>query len=442
MSFGFGSSGASASAAQAAARQPLLSETRTPATVPRPPRPNSSPLSFFSLRSESPVVPPDDISGFDTFPVDFSQHIQLNVHDVHPDIEREVVSQYLIAKSTQPNTSPDPEVIYERLEIPLKTLYPDKSVKELKRSIVRVLDEIFFYTQGCSEFQVNTHISKLALLEQETAALASEEAKLKWHHKVKRTFKESTEEKMNREAEEAKQIRRSEDRRHETGLLQRRIPYCEQLKPRLMANSLLSKFNANDARECAFVKFCRDTYPNPNQNEFCGRATITHDDVAIGVIIKIPVPDKIKFELVISGNGSNSDTTSVLLTRFCKFSSPEKDDYLPFDQYYQNDVSRAREIKEDVKNALFNQFREQLRGAPDVETHGLLITALQPKQCATAGENDHLAQEQNSCCGITFCNQQGGAKKIKRTRQSKKKKARRSKSKSKRVRRKNKSRRN
>jgi hypothetical protein len=407
-------------------------------------------FSFLSSRSKSPVVPPpDDISGFDTFPVDFRDHIELHVRDVDTDIEREVVTQYLMAKSTNPMMSPDPEVIYERLEITLKTLYPNKSVKELKRSIVRVLDEIFFYTKGCSEFQVNTHKSKLALLEQETTALASEEVKLDLGDKFKagwnKAFNESPQEKIDRVTNEAKIEKRKEGIQYKTNLLKRYIPHCERLKPRLMADSLLSKFNANDARECAFVRFCHATYSG--ENEFCGRATIKYDDTMMASgVIDIPVSDKIKFELVITGDGSNSDTTSVRFTRFCKFASPESDYFVPFVQAYPGEESRARKIEEDVKNALFNQFKDQLRGTlvvPDVETNGVLVTAFGPKRCTTVGQNDRLLEdpEQNSCCG-PFCNQQGGAKKIKRARQSKKKKARRSKSKSKRVRHKNKSRRN
>jgi hypothetical protein len=110
--------------------------------------------------------------------------------------------------------------------------------------------------------------------------------------------------------------------------------------------------------------------------------------------------------------------------------------------YYEDNVEAARQIEEDVKNALFNQFRSEQVGPDVVETHGLEINALEPKQCSSVGRNDReLPNPDDSCC-MPFCKQQGGAKKIKRTRQSKKKKTHRSKSKSKKARRKNKSRRN
>ena len=433
----------SASQADADARQPLLSGPGTPATVPRSTasaRANS-PLSFFSSPPPVPVPVPLDTRGFDTFDVVFNAAIPLNVLDgALVDIEREVVNQFVITRST------DPLIIYERLKLLFESLYPDRSEKELKRLIVRVLDEIILYGEGCSQVQINTLKQKRTRLEQETASLALEEAKMKTTDKLMAWGKkrmESKEKQMEREAEETRIEKRKQEREYETDLLQRRIPYCENRRQELMANSLLSKFNANDARECAFVRFCHATYRG--ENEFCGRATIEYDDTMMSTgIVDIPVPDKIKFELVIAGDGSNSDTTSVRLTRFCKFTSPDSEEYLPFAQAYQGKENRAREIEEDVKNALFNQFREQLRGTlvvPDVETHGLVVRTLQPKRCATVGQNDRLLEdpEQNSCC---TCSLQGGAKKIKRARQSKKKKARRSKLKSKRVRRKNKSRRN
>jgi hypothetical protein len=435
----------SSPASEADARQPLLSETgRTPATVSRlasVARANS-PLGFFSSPSPVPVPRPLDTRGFDTFDVAFnSAAIPLNVLDeTLVDIEREIVNQFIITRST------DPSVIYGRLKLLFESLYRDKSEKELKRLIVRVLDEIILYGEGCSQFQINTLKQKLTRLEQETAFLASEEAKVKMTDKLVAWGKKKTEtkeEQMEREAKEAKIEKRKQERENETDLLQRRIPYCENRRQQLMANSLLSKFNANDARECAFVRFCHATYRG--ENEFCGRATIEYDDTTMSSgIINIPVPDKIKFELVITGDGSNSDTTSVRLTRFCKFASLDSEEYLPFVQAYQGEESRARKIEEDVKNALFNQFKDQLRGTlvPDVETNGVLVTAFGPKRCATVGQNDRLLEDpdQNSCCSP--CSLQGGAKKIKRARQSKKKKARRSKLKSKRVRRKNKSRRN
>ena len=435
------SPGSQGSQADADARQPLLlSENgRTPGTVPRAASVARSPPSV-------PVPVPPNTRGFDTFDVAFnSAAIPLNVlsplnvlDETLVDIEREIVNQFIITRST------DPSVIYGRLKELFEALYHNKSEKELKRLIVRVLDEIILYGEGCSQFQISTLKQKLSRLEQETAILASEESKVKMTDKLFAWGKKKTEtkeEEIEREAKETRIEQRKQERDNETELLKRYIPYCENRRPQLMANSLLSKFNANDARECAFVRFCRATYSG--DNEFCGRATIGYDDTRLSSgIIDIPVPDKIKFELVITGDGSNSDTTSVRLTRFCKFVSLDSEQYLPFSQAYQGEESRARKIEEDVKNALFNQFKDQLR-VPDVETNGVLVTAFGPRRCATVGQNDRLLKdpEQNSCCSPS-CSLQGGAKKIKRARQSKKKKARRSKLKSKRVRRKNKSRRN
>jgi len=422
-------SSSSPSQADADARQPLLSGT--PATVPR--------MSAASVtRASSPLA--FNTRGFDTFDVAFNNAtIPLNVlGETLANIEREIVNQFIITRST------DPSFIYERLKVLFASLYQDKSEKELKRLIVRVLDEIILYGEGCSQFQINTLKQKLTLLEHETAFLASEEAKVKMTDKIVawgKKQREKTEEQIEREAKEAQIEQRKQDRENETELLQRRIPYCVNRRQQLMANSLLSKFNANDARECAFVRFCRATYRG--ENELCGMATIVYDDTTMSSgIIDIPLPDKIKFDLVIAGDGSNSDTTSVRLTRFCRFASPDSEDYVPFSQAYRGDESRARKIEEDVKNALFNQFKDQLRVVPDVETN-VTVTAFGPKRCATVGQNARLLEDpdKNSCCSPS-CSLQGGAKKIKRARQSKKKKARRSKLKSKRVRRKNKSRRN
>lgn len=423
------------SSGSSSAREPLLSRTGTPetspATVPRP-------SSFFGRSDFSPVLPFD--SGFDRFHVQINPDVQLNVLG-DPDMERDIVTQFLLTNST------DPEVIYKKLKIPFQHSQRDKSVKELKRSIVRVLDEIILYREGCSQIQIDALNRRLTLLDTEASSLAAAVQQPKME-KVTAFFKkpfESPEEKSKREATEKKikeQKERQEEIVRESDLLRRRILHCQQRKPVLVANSLLSKFDANDARECAFVKYCRDHF-GETVNDLCGRATITPNPREMsGGIIDIPVPLKIKFELKIAGDGSNSDTTSVHFTEFCRFVSPDSHQFVSFDVYYEDNVEAARQIEEDVKNALFNQFRSEQVGPDVVETHGLEINALEPKQCSSVGRNDReLPNPDDSCC-MPFCKQQGGAKKIKRTRQSKKKKTHRSKSKSKKARRKNKSRRN
>jgi hypothetical protein len=90
-----------------------------------------------------------------------------------------------------------------------------------------------------------------------------------------------------------------------------------------------------------------------------------------------------------------------------------------------NDMMTAAD-EEGIMNALLSYL---LGNQSDHEYKAIKIGKLEP-----------IEPMNKKACGC--CNVQGGAKKIKRTRQSKKKRMRRSKSKSKRVRRKNKSRRN
>ena len=400
------------------ARQPLSENGRTPGTALRPPRPPPRPdspflSSFFSSgsRPTSPVVV--DTSDFDAIRMVFSREIPLNVLDgALAEIESDIVKQYFDTGSS------DPLIISERLEpilFSFRRLHPEIREKQINRAIVRVLDEIHFYGLGCSQVQITKLEQDLARLKQEKTAVLEEEKEdgismgrlMAWAN-------ESKEEKLEREAKKRIKDKRTQTRERETNLLERQIPHYETLREQRKAESLLSNFNANDVRECAFVRYCRARFGR--EDEFCGRATI-ESNASTGILDK-PEPVNIKFELVIDGNGADSDATSVRLTKFCQFASPDSPEYLPFDQVYAREENRARQIKEDAKNALFNQFRD----TPDsnVETHGLAVIAFEPKQCASVGKKDRLFEDPDEKC-CTKCNILGGAKKIKRTRQSKKK---------------------
>lgn len=435
------------SSASDAARQPLLQNApETPVTAPRPSRPpsDSSFLSFFSSGSRptspaSPVVV--DTRGFDTFSVTIVDGIRLNTL-APPAAEAAIVRQVLQAGTT------DPSIICEllgRTEF-FNHFFPDKREKEIKRSIIQVLDEINFYRQGCSQVQIADRKDELGLLE----ASVAEEKSVSMLDKMAKSLNElneTTGDTVSRKAKEAEIKRSNVNRDDKIELLKRLIPYCEERRVRLMADSLVSKFDANDVRECAFVRWCRNAFP-PEQNgmaidELCGKAIVKNDSSLVqSEIVDVAPSHDVKFEVMIAGDGTDSLTTSVSLTRLCTPVSPGSNKYAMFEQAFDENV--ARRIKDDVKNALFNDFKDvDPPETADVPTHAT-ITLFVAKKCNPLGKRDVVVASEDdlnsSCC--SSCIISGGAKKIKRTRQSKKKKARRSKSKSKRVRRKNKSRRN
>ena len=440
---------------EAAASEPLLS--RTPATVPRPPlsfsqrffdsprRPSSPSFlsSLFSSSDSRPTSPvPVDTRGFDTFPVTIAVGIPLNVL-APPAAEAAIVREVLQAGTTDPSIICD---ILRRTEF-FRHFFPGKREKEIKRSIIQVLDEINFYREGCSKVQIAEMKDELVLLEASVAQKKSVSLRDK-AIKVANSFNETKGDAVARKAEEAEIVKSNATRDRNIELLGRRIPYCEERRVRLMADSLVSKFDANNVRECAFVRWCRHAFP-PEQNgmaidELCGTATVSNDDpLVLSAIVDVPQSHDIKFEVMIAGDGTDSSLTSVSLTRLCTPVSPGSRQYVMFEQAFNEDV--ARRIKDDVKNALFNNFKDvDPPEKADVPTNAK-ITLFVAKECNPVGQRDVVVtseDDSNPSCCPSSCSVQGGAKKIKRARQSKKKKVRRSKSKSKRVRRKNKSRRN
>jgi len=416
---------------EAAASEPLLS-SRTPATVPRPPpRPFLSLFGFGSPAGSpaSSAAVPLDTTGFDKFDTNVTQKIQWEI--TNPIIEKQIVS--IVASSQSDPNPPDPSIIFNTLKREgfIGFFPPGTTEKQQKRLVLAILDQIIFYRKGCSKVQMGEISSNLRSYEK----IADEENKKRANQSFIDKFKETSEEKTTRE-----QIKQQRERTID--LLKRRIAYCDALEPELMANSLVSKFDANDMRECAFVRYCRERYGE--ENNFCGTATVSNDSPLVSsAIVDVAPSHDIKFEVIIAGDGVDSLTTSVSLTGLCTPVSPGGHQYVMFEQAFNEDV--ARRIKDDVKNALFNDFKDvdPLEKA-DVPSNAR-ITLFVQKKCNTAGQRDVIVTSENdlnpSCCSSS-CSLQGGAKKIKRTRQSKKKKVRRSKSKSKRVRRKNKSRRN
>lgn len=427
------------------ATQPLLQNApETPVTAPRPPRPPPRPDSSFlsslfssGSRPTSPVVV--DTRGFDTFPVTIAVGIPLNVL-APPAAEAAIVREVLQAGTT------DPSIICDILRRNgfFRHFFPDKREKEIKKSIIQVLDEINFYREGCSQVQIASMKDELGLLE----ASVAEKKSVSIFDKMLKSYNETKGDAVARKAEEAEIVKSNATRDRNIELLGRRIPYCEERRVRLMADSLVSKFNANDVRECAFVRWCRNAFP-PEQNgmaidELCGTATVSNDNPLVSsAIVDVPQSHDVKFEVMIAGDGTDSLTTSVSLTRLCTPVSPGSRQYVMFEQAFNEDV--ARRIKDDVKNALFNNFKYvDPPEKADVPTNAK-ITLFVAKECNPVGQRDVVVTSEDdsnpSCCSSS-CSVQGGAKKIKRARQSKKKKVRRSKSKSKKARRKNKSRRN
>jgi hypothetical protein len=428
MSFGF-SLGSSADEA----RRPLLENG---SGTPDPPR-RSFMSSLFGSDSDSrPVSPvPVDTRGFETFPVTFADGIQLNVLENHP-AEAAIVREILEKKTN------DPSKMCEFLRISGVSghFFPDKHEKEIKKLVCKVLDEINFYREGCSQVQIKNMLDEL---EQKEHSVAQDVAKAKSMSLLAQASQqlkfESKIEKLERETIEAANDKRD----NKIKLLKRRIPYCQKRRQELMADSLVSKFDANDARECAFVKWCRLHNPSLNgraMDEFCGKATVLNDDGVATEILEVDPTHDVKFEVLISGDGTQSLATSVRITALCPV-SPGSRIHVMSAQAFTPD--KARKIEDDVKNALFNDFKEpETANVPNVPTNATIhlfgLKACDPVGHVVVTEEADL----NTCCFPKgSCSVWGGAKKIKRAQQSKKKKARRSKSKSKRVRRKNKSRR-
>ena len=419
------------------ARQPLLQNASdafgTPATAPRSSSQRSPSFlsSFFGSDSDSrPVSPvPVDIRGFETFPVTFAEGIALNVL-ADPAAEVAIVREVLRAGTT------DPSIICDILRRAgaSEHFFPGKHEKEIKKLVCQVLDEINFYREGCSQVQIANMKDELRQKEDSVAKTKSVSLLAQAAQKF---TPESKSNKTLRKAEEAAIEKSNASRDDRIELLRRRIPYCEERRQYLMADSLVSRFDANDVRELAFVRWCRSHHPS--QNELCGTATISDPEAASGIV---DVDRDIKFEVLISGEGTQSLATSVRFTGFCPV-SPGSREHLMFAQAFsEND---ARRIEDDVKNALFNGFKDVEPETANVPTTAR-ISYFGAKVCDPVGQRDVVVTEEadlnSSCCFPSkSCSLLGGAKKIKRAQQSKKKKARRSKSKSKRVRRKNKSRR-
>ena len=178
------------------------------------------------------------------------------------------------------------------------------------------------------------------------------------------------------------------------GRLEKLTTENEKTKRLLTNDSFTSRITKHKERERLIVYSLRQG-EFPENNSFCGVASL--GDVSQG----IADAQGIEFELNITGTGDILSDSSLRLSIL--------DDVRP-------------ETEANIINALYIYM-----SGTNVNTNGVEITSLQPKPTGCLK------------CG---CSILGGAKKIKRTRQSKKKKARRSKLKSKRVRRKNKSRRN
>lgn len=389
------------------------------------------PLLENASGTPDPVSPvPVDIRGFETFPVTFADGIALNVL-ADPAAEAAIVREVLRARTTDPSIICD---ILRRTGVS-EHFFPGKHEKEIKKLVCQVLDEINFYREGCSQVQIANMEDELRQKENSVAQDVAKAKSVSLFAKVtQKLTPESNREKLERKTEKTAKDALNVVRDDRIELLRRRIPYCQERRQELMADSLVSRFDANDVRELAFVRWCR--LHHPSQNELCGTATISDPEAASGIV---DVDRDIKFEVLISGEGTQSLATSVRFTGFCPV-SPGSREHLMFAQAFsEND---ARRIEDDVKNALFNGF--------EPETANVLTNAriryFGAKVCDPVGQRDVVVTEEadlnSSCCFPSkACSLLGGAKKIKRAQQSKKKKARRSKSKSKRVRRKNKSRR-
>ena len=426
------------------ARRPLLENASdafgTPATAPRSSSQRSPSFlsSFFGSDSDSrPGSPvPVDIRGFETFPVTFAEGIALNVL-ADPAAEVAIVREVLRAGTTDPSIICD---ILRRIGVS-EHFFPGKHEKEIKKLVCQVLDEINFYREGCSQVQIANMLDEL---QQKENSVAQDVAKAKsvsfFAQVTQKLTSESNREKLERKTEKTAKDALDVVRDDRIELLRRRIPYCQERRQDLMADSLVSRFDANDVRELAFVRWCR--LHHPSQNELCGTATITDSEAASGIV---DVDRDIKFEVLISGEGTQSLATSVRFTGFCPV-SPGSREHLMFAQAFSE--NHARRIEDDVKNALFNGFKDVEPETANVPTTAR-ISYFGAKVCDPVGQRDVVVTEvteeadlNSSCCFPSkSCSLLGGAKKIKRAQQSKKKKARRSKSKSKRVRRKNKSRR-
>lgn len=421
------------------AREPLLPNASGAAA----PRTGSQRLlSLFSSvsRPDSPVPVPVDRRGFETFPVTFAVGIPLNVL-APPAAEAAIVREVLDAKTT------DPSIICDILRRNgfYNYFFPGKHEKEIKRLVCQVLDEINFYREGCSQVQIANMKDEL---QQKETSVAQEKSMSMKDQAIKfaaNTF-ESKSAKVLRQAEEAATEKSNAIRDDRIGILRQRIRYCENLRVQLMADSLVSKFDANDVRECAFVRWCRSHNPPlPNGreiDEFCGTATVLNDNMAQSGIVQVDQSRDIKFEVLIAGDGTDSNTTSVRFTGLCPV-SPGSRQHVMFAQAFSDKPDVARRIEDHVKNALFNNFKDDNPETANVPTNAT-ISLFGAKECDPVGHVvvTEEADLNPSCCfPASACSLLGGAKKIKRARQSKKKKARRSKSKSKRVRCKNKSRR-
>jgi hypothetical protein len=248
--------------------------------------------------------------------------------------------------------------------------------KKKDDAISRILDEIIYHRIGVSENQMRELQTKLNELES-----AQQEATSGFFGKVKKI---------------ANSVNRNRSTEIET--LQKIIEENKRIRanPRLLNNSFISRIARHKEHERLIVGSLRRHEEFSRNDSFCGVASLG------GVSQAVVNPPAIQFELNITGTGELLSDSSLRLSIL--------DDVGP-------------ETEANIINAIYIYM-----GGINVNTNGVIITSLRPKQTG---------------CSNCPCSILGGAKKIKRAHhsKSKSKKVRRSKSKSKKVRRKNKSRR-
>ena len=268
---------------------------------------------------------------------------------------------------------------------------------EQNRIILSFLDELNCYRQGCARVQLTPLTVEFGNLETIlNPPTAIEDVPVTRFEKMKKTANDFVESATKLVSPQSRnQVARSEALKIKLNVLK-----SERLK--LMNNSFLKRYSDYRSRVLTAIESLN--IRNPNVESFCGEA-IFLDGVGVEGADKSERHVRFQLNIVRMRNGNQE----LILGRL---PNPDTDG--------TNDMITAAD-EMNIMNALFLYL---LNGQKEDNT--VKIDKLEP------------LPRNNKACGC--CSILGGAKKIKRTRQSKKKKARRSKLKSKRVRRKNKSR--